>query len=141
MDTYTFTVEDAPRDEDVQILSRGLYDHALSCLDDPGFHPLGIFMKDASGTIVGGVWGYVNWNWLFIGLVWLSKDLRGGGYGRRMMEAIEAAAVERGCRYSHLDTFSFQARPFYEGMGYEVFSTLNDYPEGHQRFFMKKKLL
>ncbi len=58
-----------------------------------------------------------------------------------VMETLESAARERGCRYSHLDTFSFQARPFYEGLGYEVFATLDDYPPGHQRFFMKKALI
>jgi len=141
MNSYTFTVEDAPRDEDVEQLKRGLHDHAVSLLPESGFVPLGVFMRDATGTVVGGVWGYVNWNWLFVGLVWLSKDLRGRGYGRQMMEAIEAAALERGCKYSHLDTFSFQARPLYEGLGYEVFATLDEYPEGHQRFFMKKRLV
>ena len=141
MNPYTFTIEDAPHDEDVQILRDGLHDHAAEHLDAPGFEPLGVFMRDATGRIVGGVWGYVNWNWLFVGLVWLSKDLRGSGYGRLMMERIEAAAVERGCKYSHLDTFSFQARPLYEGLGYEVFATLDEYPQGHQRFFMKKKLV
>jgi len=53
---------------------------------------------------------------------------------------MEHAAKERGCTAAHLDTFSFQARPFYESLGYEVFGTLDDYPQGHQRFFMKKTL-
>src|SRR5215471_16228891 len=105
MDSYTLTVEDAPRDEDVKILAGGLTADALSHLESPGFQPIGVFMRDANGTIVGGIWGYVNWNWLFIGLVWLSEELRGGGFGRQMMEKIEAAAVDRGCKYSHLDTF------------------------------------
>ena len=30
--------------------------------------------------------------------------------------------------------------PFYEGRGYEVFGTLDDYPKGHKKFFLKKKL-
>ena len=98
-------------------------------------------MRDEGGALVGGVWGYVNWNWLFIGLVWLCDSLRGGGHGRQLMEMLEEKARERGCRYSHLDTFSFQARPFYEALGYEVFATLDDYPPGHQRFFLKKALL
>jgi GNAT superfamily N-acetyltransferase len=140
MATYTFTVEDAPGNEDVQALAQGLTAHALPHTKMPGFQPIGVFMRDENGALLGGAWGYVNWNWLFVGLVWLSDDLRGGGYGRQMITTLEDAARERGCQYAHLDTFSYQARPFYEGLGYEVFATLDDYPPGHQRFFMKKSL-
>jgi len=137
---HTYTVEDSPADEEVQALANGLSAHALSYTQVPGFHPIAVFIRDEDGTVVGGAWGYVNWNWLFVGLVWISEAIRGEGYGRQLMETLEKAAQERGCRFSHLDTFSFQARPFYESLGYEVFCTLDDYPPGHQRFFMKKAL-
>ena len=39
-----------------------------------------------------------------------------------------------------LDTFEFQARGFYEGIGYECFGELPNYPKGFSRFFMKKTL-
>jgi hypothetical protein len=48
--------------------------------------------------------------------------------------------VQRGCAHAHLDTFSYQARPFYERRGYQVFGMLQDYPPGQQRFFMEKTL-
>ena len=140
MATYTFTVEDAPGSADVAVLSQGLTTHALPHTQRPGFQPLGVFMRDEHGTLVGGVWGHVNWNWLSVRLVWVSAALRGSGYGRQLLAALEHAARERGCQYAHLDTFSFQARPFYEGLGYEVFGTLDDYPPGYQRFFLKKAL-
>jgi hypothetical protein len=56
------------------------------------------------------------------------------------MLAIEGAAEERGCERAHLDTFSYQARPFYEKLGYRVFGELEDYPPGHTRFFLRKQL-
>jgi GNAT superfamily N-acetyltransferase len=140
MVTYWLTVEENPRGEDVSVLSQGLTTHALPYTHGPGFQPLGVFLRDESGTIVGGVWGQVNWNWVHIGLVWVAEALRGTGYGRQLMTAMEHAAKERGCTAAHLDTFSYQARPFYESLEYEVFGTLDDYPRGHQRFFMKKTL-
>ena len=62
------------------------------------------------------------------------------GAGRQLMAAMEHAAKEHGCTAAYLTTFSFQARPFYESLGYEVFGTLDDYPPGYQKFFMKKAL-
>jgi hypothetical protein len=35
-----------------------------------------------------------------------------------------------------LDTFEFQARGFYEKLGFELFGTLDDHPVGHCRFFL-----
>lgn len=140
MTTYALTIEDAPRAEDVEALAEGLTAHALPHAQVPGFKPLGAWLRDERGALIGGAYGYVNWNWLFINLMWLSESARGGGHGRRLILALEQAARERGCTHAHLDTFSFQARPFYEKLGYEVFSTLDDYPPGHRRFFMKKAL-
>jgi hypothetical protein len=40
------------------------------------------------------------------------------------MKRAELYAVERGCTDALLDTFSFQARPFYEKLGYRVFGML-----------------
>ena len=140
MTTYALTIEDTPSSADQQALVRGLDEHAALHTPRPGFKPLAAFLRDEDGTLVGGAYGYVNWNWLFINLVWLGTSLRGHGHGRRLILGLERAARERGCTHAHLDTFSFQARPFYEKLGYEVFSTLDDYPPGHQRFFMKKAL-
>jgi GNAT superfamily N-acetyltransferase len=140
MATYALTVEEAPKGEDVQALAQGLTAHALPYTHVQGFQPLAVFLRNEQGAVVGGVWGHVNWNWLSVGLVWLSEALRGGGYGRQLMTSLEQAARARGCRYAHLDTFSWQARPFYELLGYEVFAVLDAYPPGQQRFFMRKTL-
>ena len=140
MGGYRITIDDAPKSEDMQALSAGLTEHALPWTGAPGFRPVAVFLRDDAGGLAGGVWGYINWNWLQIGLVWLSEELRGDGYGRRRIGEMERLGRERGCRYAHLDTFSYQARPFYERLGYEVFTELDDYPAGHRRYFMKKVL-
>lgn len=141
MAMYTLTIDTAPKSEDVQLLAQGLNTHSVPFTPGPGFQALAVFLRDTEGAILGGASGHVNWNWLSVALVWLSEELRGKGYGRQLVVALEEAARARGCRYAHLDTFSWQARPFYEKQGYEVFAVLDEYPPGQQRFFMKKKLV
>jgi hypothetical protein len=48
--------------------------------------------------------------------------------------------MRRGCHGVWLDTFTFQARGFYERLGYSVFGAIEDYPPGHSRHFLKKDL-
>ena len=56
------------------------------------------------------------------------------------MKRAENYAIERGCTDAFLDTFSFEARPFYEKLGYRVFGTLENHPVGYQHYFMTKKI-
>ena len=140
MTPYALSIDDAPGSDVFRALGDGLTQHALPYTSVPGFQPLAALLRDERGKLVGGAAGHVNWTWLSIGLVWVAKHLRRGGHGRRLIEAIEDAGRKRGCRHAHLDTFSYQARPFYERLGYELFATLDDYPPGHKRFFLKKSL-
>ena len=56
------------------------------------------------------------------------------------MENAEAYARSRGAVGATVETHSFQARPFYERLGYEVFGTLDGYAPGHIKFFLRKAL-
>jgi ribosomal protein S18 acetylase RimI-like enzyme len=105
------------------------------------WRPLGVVVRDPNGTVGGGLVGYTHWRWLFITHLWVAEVLRGRGYGRAIMRLAEREAIRRGCRHAHLDTFDFQARGFYEGLGYEVFGVLDDYPAGHTRYFLRKRSL
>jgi len=135
-----WSIEPNPAGDDVRALSAGLTEHALPVTGSPGFQPIGVFARAANGRLLAGAYGLTSWNWLHISLVWVSPELRRNGTGRRLITAIEDAARARGCTHAHLDTFSYQARPFYEKLGYEVFGALEDYPPGHQRFFLRKRL-
>ena len=56
------------------------------------------------------------------------------------MTAAESRARERGCIGVYLDTFEYQARPFYERLGYELFGTLEGYPPGYRQYYLAKRL-
>jgi len=56
------------------------------------------------------------------------------------MDETEKIARASDCIGIWLDTYEFQARGFYEKIGFEVFGTLEDHPAGSQRFFLRKRL-
>lgn len=90
--------------------------------------------------IVGGLIGETHWDWFYVNLLWLKADLRGHGYGHRLLTLAEEEARQRGAQHAYLDTFSFQAPDFYKQHGYEVFGELKDFPPGHQRYYLTKQL-
>ena len=70
----------------------------------------------------------------------MAEPLRGKGYGERLLRAAEDEARAHGYQGVFLETLGFQARPFYERYGYEVFAELPDRPAGYTASFMKKFL-
>jgi GNAT superfamily N-acetyltransferase len=116
----------------------GLYNVAATGLSE--YYPVSIFLKDANDEVLGGVLGHIWGRWLSIATLWLAEPIRRQGYGTSLLLAAEAYAAERGCQNAELTTFSFQARPFYEKLGYEVFAALEDFPPGHTKFFLRKRL-
>jgi GNAT superfamily N-acetyltransferase len=104
------------------------------------WYPVAFFLKDENGEVMGGLLGEIWAAWLHIKTLALATPARGRGFGRELMERAELYAIERNCTDAFLDTFSFQARPFYEKLGYRVFGMLENHPAGHQHYFMTKRL-
>jgi GNAT superfamily N-acetyltransferase len=104
------------------------------------YRPLVLTVCGEGGNVVGGLWGRTVFGWLYVEVVFVPEALRGQGIGAELMSRAESEAIARGCRSAWLDTFEFQARGFYERLGYSCFGELKDYPVGFSRYFMKKVL-
>jgi GNAT superfamily N-acetyltransferase len=114
--------------------------HNIAATGLSAWHPVGFFLKSPRGEWMGGLLGSLWGGWLHVRILWVHAAARGRGNGARLLRAAEDYAVERGCFAATLETHSFQARPFYEKCGYQVFGTLEDYPPGHTKFFLCKQL-
>jgi GNAT superfamily N-acetyltransferase len=134
------TLTDAPDEDALRTISRQITEFNQVASDRPNdFRPLAVLLSDPeTGETFGGLWGWTSFAFLHIDLLIVPESLRGTGLGRTMILQAEAEAVQRGCNGAWLDTFSFQARGFYERLGYIVFGTIEGYPPGHSRFFLKK---
>lgn len=141
MSELTWTLETETQPEDSKALHEILRaaNHAASDLP-PNWQTFHILLRDAKGAVVGGIKAHTGWDCLTISILALAPSLRGKGYGTQLLAQAEAEGVRRGCRFAHLDTFDFQALPFYQKRGYEIFGTLDGYAGGHTQYFVKKLL-
>jgi GNAT superfamily N-acetyltransferase len=137
---YSRSITDQPDEEDIAQIKSILGAHNQSHVPEWKQESLAIFERDEDGRIVAGISGWTLWNWLHISYFAVDKDLRGKRVGEALLKEMEAEAIRRGCQFAFLDTFSFQARPFYEKMGYKLYGQLDEFPPGHQRYFMWKAL-
>jgi GNAT superfamily N-acetyltransferase len=98
------------------------------------------FVRDDRGRLVAGVDGFTWGGYARIDGLWVDEALRGGGLGRRLLEAAEAEALRRGCATIVLDTHEFQAPWLYERFGYELAGTTHDTPAGFRQLLFQKRL-
>lgn len=136
-ETYQVIYVDKP---EWNIIGQGISDYNAQQAGDDHGQNLCFVLQDPAQAVVGGVIAAVYWDWLYINLMWLKEDLRGQGYGSRLLQSVEDEARRRGAKHAYLDTFSFQAPEFYKKFGYRVFGELADFPQGHTRYFLVKHL-
>jgi ribosomal protein S18 acetylase RimI-like enzyme len=140
MNGVKIDLRSAPSPEDKALIFNNLAEFNVSQVGDAGFKEFAIFASDDSESFLGGLLGYVHWNGCFINTFWITEARRRKGIGRELLAKAEQFARQNGCDLIHLDTFDFQAQGFYEKNGFHLFGTIEDYPIGHRRYYLIKRL-
>ncbi|MBE5991290.1 GNAT family N-acetyltransferase [Lacrimispora sp.] len=135
-----FEITDTIHETDEKYIFDGLLEYNLERIEDKNPRDLGIYLPDETGRKIAGLIGSTHGNWLFVKYLWVSKELRGKQIGSEILKQAEETAKERGCKYSFLDTFSFQAPQFYKKHGYREVFTLENYPVTGKRYYFTKSL-
>ena len=137
---YSMTVA-AEEDENTrQAILAPLRAYNLSKAGPSSYLPLVVSLKNETDPVAGGLWGYTAYGWLFVQLLVVPEEARRSGLGKQLMALAESTALARGCHDAWLDTHEFQAKGFYEKLGYEPFGQLPNYPPPFSRCFFKKQL-
>ena len=129
----------SPVAADREAIAAPLRAYNLGHVPTLAIQPLVIALRDEHGHTIGGLWGETGLDWLHVDLLAVPESLRGQDIGTALMQRAEAMARDRGCIGAWLDTFAFQARGFYEKLGYSVFGEIPDYPVGGARYFLRKR--
>ena len=134
-----FHVEDHPDPLDVELLEERIRSEASIATGLGEEVELAIFVRDA-GTIVAGISGWTWGDCCELQSLWVAPQLRGRGLATRLIAAAEAEAARRGCSQTVHFTYSFQAQPLYERIGYELVGRVQDFPSGTDALWYRKRL-
>ncbi|GGA69761.1 N-acetyltransferase [Neiella marina] len=133
-----------PAHADLETISQGIQSYnQLHLPDEVVFEPdtkFAVFVRNNHNEVVGGVRATAFWNYCIVELLWLSEETRGSGVGSKLMAQVESYAKSKGFQYIRAETLDFQAKGFYEKLGYKVFGQLPDYPKGHTTYCLAKDL-
>ena len=134
-----FRIDNDMTAADESTVIRGLLSFNEAWIGPANEVPVKFVARDGE-AVVGGLIGHIRWRWLYVGKLWVHERARGRGLGTRLLTAAEDLARSHGCTGASLDTFEYQARPFYEKLGYELFGTLDGYLPGYRQFYLRKQL-
>ncbi|MEN4600755.1 GNAT family N-acetyltransferase [Pantoea agglomerans] len=128
-----------PSHQEKEVITNGLWSH------NSRFHPVEIKqftieIRDDNDVVKGGLIAQTWWDMLEVQYLWIDELYRGKGYGKEMMLMAEANAKQKGCNKAYVDTFDFQAKGFYEKLGYKEWGSLDGFAGKFKRIYLQKTL-
>ncbi|MDX7986881.1 GNAT family N-acetyltransferase [Xenorhabdus sp. 12] len=112
------------------------YNHQHGNVD---LKPLFIYFTDKSNQIIAGLVSRTFWESLEIQYLWVNDKYRKKGLGKQLILQAEKEALNRSCHMAYVDTYNFQAKGFYEKLGYKAYGVLEGYAHHHTRFYLTKQ--
>lgn len=139
MSTPMETIEISQNEADVEFIRDMLNDYNFRIVPPYNHQTLNLIAREQN-TIIGGLLADLAWNWLYISIFWVAEWKRSKGLGTRILTMTEEIAVQKGCKHANLETHDFQSLSFYQKRGYIIFGQLEDFPEGHTKYYLWKDL-
>lgn len=135
-DQLLITVHDESMRDDARVVDEGLGASNDAAAPLHEVQPLSCFARSADGAVLGGAVGRTWGACCELQQLWVDPVQRRAGMGTRLVRAFEERAAARGCTIFYLETFSFQARPFYERLGYEAKFEIHGFAPGIVKYTM-----
>jgi len=138
--TYTIDFSANPSDQEIDAICKGLAEHAEQVMGYSSFEPFGFLAHDETGGLIAGCTGVLMFGVLYIKLLWVDDVARGKGLGQRLIQKAESFAKDKHCRYITVETFNWQAKGFYEKLGFKIEHVYDGYDADSKFYFLRKKL-
>lgn len=138
---YKIRYEANPSPEDVQLLNDGIMEEHKQKKDMKSLDFFALFIRDENNKIIGGCAGDNMYGGLFVGQLWVAKELRGKGYGTALMNEAERLAKDSQCRFIAVNTFDWEALDFYKKLGFYVEFARKGFDKNSVFNFLRKDLI
>ena len=124
------------------LIYKGLRSFNQKHFPDADIASFACFAESEMGEIVGGLTGEVLFDkTLFIEFFWIEENSRDIGVGTMLMDKLEHQAKSMEILGIYLDTYSFQALPFYLKLGFEEVGRYSNFPvDDVDKIFLQKRL-
>ncbi len=126
-----------------EIIDAQLYAFNKKCVpatQEPESVDLRYVIKEKDEIIAGICGNVYTWKIVYLELLFVNEAYRNKNLATFLLQRVEKEAKAMGVSLVHTDTYDFQAKDFYLKHGYEIFGVLDDCPQGHKRYYLKKVL-
>jgi len=130
-------------DEAAEVIKKGLASFNSPFFGHKEYIDFVVCFRDESQQVVAGItaWMRPGINLLCIDTIWVAEHLRKQGYGTKLLLAAEQEGIKHGCNHSQLETLSYQAKGFYEKLGYIQIGFVEKLYGDHDAYYMRKILI
>ncbi|KTD05163.1 GNAT family N-acetyltransferase [Fluoribacter gormanii] len=87
---------------------------------DVNYKPFCFVLRDKNQKVCGALSAFTAFAEIYIDDMWVHQHHRGKGYGKKLLQALEAQFQGKGYNNINLVTSAFQAPDFYKKCGFQV---------------------
>lgn len=100
------------------LMHKGFVDYERAQGIDDNYNSFGFILYDENNEVKGALEVYTIFAEIYIQNLWVAKDSRGRGYGKKLLETLEQRFTGKGFNNMNLVTSAFQAPGFYQKCGF-----------------------
>lgn len=134
----SWNTETTPAEADMQVVADEVASFGRS---RSGSHakPLACFVRTPD-RLIGGATGRTELDRLFVQYLWVEASYRRKGIGTRLLQMLEAAAVEQGCHDALIETLLDENAALYARVGYGPLALVPNYVGTFTKHVLVKRI-
>lgn len=139
-DKFNFLITEQATETLHSTIKDGVLKFNLPYLGEWKSQSFAIHVENEDHNIIGGIAGNYANDYMTVEWAWIDQQHRLQGLGKTIFKQLDEFAKSKKCKYIDVETLSFQAKGFYEKLGFSLISTLPDWVNGHDSHILRKKL-